>query len=551
MLDNSIQNIKYSDFVSELNKFVSLKYQINNQTLPIIQSELVFFKNLSEIKRIPVCYKLLQEKFMNKIIKLYDYFPNLIQELLKEIYNTFNFEMYCPNIFIKSIKNLIYYYGIGLNLATTRIKKNDIENLFDEIIYLKTICAYLILRKDALNEDFNDYLNQYEEIKLDYEKIKNQFDDFTKDFFTTELFPLFENFKSQLNKNLSSENLYSSPKETQEKLKNIPLKNRTFFYKNEKLIFGEDLYTEFKYYFFPLKNDKIEELKKQICSFLNAKGGRIYIGISDSKIVKGIVMDYKKRDLIRNEIINYTYDFFPKCRTNKIDILFIPIKDNEDNYENNLFVIKIIVHQGETDKLYSMTEKGYNAYLRLPGQCAYLTALEIKDEIIKRNNNPEKALDDTEFQDPEPDNPELNELNKNKKSKLIPQKDYYYYNTSDSYSSENEDSEISSNEEMEDYYYGNQRNQRNQKRKKNTRKKNVYVVKIITFGTSPTIKKLEYIFQNVKYCKKKFLIKEGRVHGFLNFTNLQYAQSIIIQYDNCFYDGCGVRLVLQYNQKDI
>ena len=549
MLYNSIQNVKYSDFLSELNKFVSLKYKINNQTLPIIQSKLVFFKNLSEIKRIPVCYKLLQEKFMKKIIKLYVYFPNLIQELLEEIYNTFNFEMYCPNIFIKSIVNLIYYYGIGLNLSTTRIKKNDIENLFDEIIYLKTIWSDLISRKDTLNEDFNDYLNQYEEIKLDYEKMKNQFDDFTKDFFTTELFPLFENFKSQLNKNLSSDNLYSSPKETQEKLKNIPLKNRTFFYKNEKLIFGEDLYTEFKYYFFPLKNDKIEELKKQICSFLNSKGGRIYIGISDSKIVKGIVMDYKKRDLIRNEIINYTYDFFPKCRTNKIDILFIPIKDNEDNYENNLFVIKIIVHQGETDKLYSMTEKGYNAYLRLPGQCAYLTALEIKDEIIKRNNNPEKALDDTEFQDPEPDNPELNELNiKNKKSKLIPQKDYYYYNTSDSYYSENEDSEISSNDEMEDYYYGNQRNQ---KRKKNTRKKNVYVVKIITFGTSPTIKKLEYIFQNVQYCQKKFLIKEGRVHGFLNFTNLQYAQNIIIQYDNCFYDGCGVRLVLQYNQKDI
>jgi hypothetical protein len=520
MLDNSIQNIKYSDFVSELNKFVSLKYPINNQTLPIIQSKLVFFKNLSEIKRIPVCYKLLQEKFMNKIIKLYDYFPNLIQELLKEIYNTFNFEMYCPNIFIKSIVNLIYYYGIGLNLSTTRIKKNDIENLFDEIIYLKTIWSYLISRKDALNEDFNDYLNQYEEIKLDYEKIKNQFDDFTKDFFTTELFPLFENFKSQLNKNLSSENLYSSPKETQEKLKNIPLKNRTFFYKNEKLIFGEDLYTEFKYYFFPLKNDKIEDLKKQICSFLNAKGGRIYIGISDSKIVKGIVMDYKKRDLIRNDLINYTYDFYPKCRTKKIEIQFIPIKNMKNNkFQNNLYVIKIIVHQGDTDKLYSISSKCYISYLRLPGQCANLTASEIYEEIYQRKINPKIPIKEEEFIDPDPE-----------------------VNLDESISIYSEDNKIKNINKID--FNCNQR-------KAKIFANNLFVVKVKGIGNEISGKELDDIFQGTNCVTKKFFVNNNgysRGYGYLNFANGNDAQNAIDKYDNMRYKHSIFKLAFK-NEK--
>ena len=84
---------------------------------------------------------------------------------------------------------------------------------------------------------------------------------------------------------------------------------------------------------------------------LNSIGGRIYLGITDDKIVKGIFLNYKKRDLIRNDLINYTYDFYPKCRTKKIDILFIPIKNMKKNkFQNTLYVIKIIVHQGDTDK---------------------------------------------------------------------------------------------------------------------------------------------------------------------------------------------------------
>ena len=55
-------------------------------------------------------------------------------------------------------------------------------------------------------------------------------------------------------------------------LKEIPLKNRTSFYKEEQLNEGEDEFTEFKNYYLPLEEDKVEELKRQFCAFLNNKG---------------------------------------------------------------------------------------------------------------------------------------------------------------------------------------------------------------------------------------------------------------------------------------
>ena len=204
-------------------------------------------------------------------------------------------------------------------------------------------------------------------------------------------------------------------------VKNIPLKRRTFFYKDEELIFGEDLYIEFKNYKIPFSSQNIEEIKKQICGFLNSKGGRIYIGIDDKKIIKGIQLDYKKLDETRNNIINYTFEFFPKCRTNKIEVLFIPIKSG-NTYIKNLYVIKIIIHQGDTNQLYSVIEKGgFISYMRLSGQCANLTAQEIRDEIIHRNQYPEKAINDNEFKDPLPENPNLtkNDFNINQLNTLI------------------------------------------------------------------------------------------------------------------------------------
>ena len=194
-------------------------------------------------------------------------------------------------------------------------------------------------------------------------------------------------------------------------LKGIPLQKRTFFYHKEKLIYGEDVQIEYKNFSFPFNDKHKEEFKKQICAFLNSKGGRIFIGITDDKIVNGISLNYHEKDKNTNDIVNLTYDFYPKCRT-YVDVCFIPIKSKDNKYIKNLYVIKIIVSQGETNQLYSYTSKGFMSYLRLKGQCIFLTAEEIKKELSKREKDPEKQINPNEFKDPEPDNPELVIANK-------------------------------------------------------------------------------------------------------------------------------------------
>ena len=91
-----------------------------------------------------------------------------------------------------------------------------------------------------------------------------------------------------------------------DKIKNIPLKDRDFLYKGEELKEeNEDI--EFINNYYPLSKDKIEEIKRQYCGFLNNKGGFIYLGITELRIVRGIYLDYKGRDNIKNELVNYTY----------------------------------------------------------------------------------------------------------------------------------------------------------------------------------------------------------------------------------------------------
>ena len=175
---------------------------------------------------------------------------------------------------------------------------------------------------------------------------------------------------------------------TEEELKELrkqPLKNRTFFYKNEYIIEGEDEFTEFKNYFYPLDEEQEQEIKRQYCGFLNSKGGRIYIGIKDLKIATGIQLTYKEQDSFRNTLVGYGNEFYPKCRLDKIKVYFIPIKNSfTKKFIHNLFIVKIIIFPGDPFSLYSMTSEGYKSAKRLQGQTVNLSADEIFQEINQR-----------------------------------------------------------------------------------------------------------------------------------------------------------------------
>ena len=76
----------------------------------------------------------------------------------------------------------------------------------------------------------------------------------------------------------------------------------------------------------------------------------------------------------------------------------------DKKFINNLYVVKIIVLKGESNILYSMTNKGFNSAIRLQGQCANLSAEEIYKEIIRRGAIKNDYIDlENEFKDPEPE----------------------------------------------------------------------------------------------------------------------------------------------------
>lgn len=198
-------------------------------------------------------------------------------------------------------------------------------------------------------------------------------------------------------------------------------RNRTSFFQNEFISYEEDESIEYKCYNLPLRisyqngfscgedqhtQKLVDNLKKQICGLLNNKGGRVYIGINDDRKVDGVFLNPKQRDETRNTLINLTSDFYPKCRTDKIKISMIPVKNAAGEYINNKYIVKIIVKKGDSCKLYSVSSKFYKSYMRLHGQCVELSSIEIEKEIIERNNKKEEISNSNNFDnfiDPEPE----------------------------------------------------------------------------------------------------------------------------------------------------
>ena len=518
-----------------------------------IEENLKQMNFLIEERGIIVTYYLLSENFFDAIIKLFfeDKLNELVQKVVKNIFESFNVNMLCCNP-TYSFQQKIKEYGIDIELNETRKERTEIETLFDKVSSLKS--NWEVLRQITIEEDKNDMedteMNYYTNLRdalIDcintMNNLKNHnYKSYVLEFFH-ELIISIDNFRrvkfndlinidgnnqnkiQTLNPILNNINSNSKKKNNYDvylnaDIKKIELKKRTFFYLNEKLKYGEDIEIEFKLYGVPFTQFQIEELKKQICAMLNSKGGRIYIGITDEKIVKGVYLNYKNKDMVRNDLVNYTYDFFPQCRRNKIKIQFIPIKNMKRNqFQNNFYVIKIIVHQGDTDKLYSITNKGYISYLRLPGQCANLTASEIYEEIYQRKINPKIPIKEEEFIDPDPE-----------------------VNLDESISIYSEDNKIKNINKID--FNCNQR-------KAKIFANNLFVVKVKGIGNEISGKELDDIFQGTNCVTKKFFVNNNgysRGYGYLNFANGNDAQNAIDKYDNMRYKHSIFKLAFK-NEK--
>lgn len=87
---------------------------------------------------------------------------------------------------------------------------------------------------------------------------------------------------------------------------------------------------------------------ENICGFLNSKGGVLYIGITDDCIIKGVVLSYKDRDLVKQMVSTETGRFYPIVLYDQLRVKFVPVYNYKaDKPILDLYVIKIIVLKGK------------------------------------------------------------------------------------------------------------------------------------------------------------------------------------------------------------
>ena len=529
LLNSSFSNQKI--FIDLIQKSINESLNQNEIYISLLQKLNKIIPDIIQQLGIPFCELLNEQRtILNYYYDLYFQSNSFHKNILLNFINIFNYESIENNLAYDYIEKLQNKAPNTCSLLKTQKRKNKkgIENFYDEIISLFSNLRIRINIEDNFDDEILKYfesaikkksenLKQFEKenkfpkatIEFFQEKIKNLeclFNDINKD--KDKLKEHNNKFNKQLIKNslpMNTEiNLNNSEfniEEILKELRDIPLKNRTSFYKDEQLSEGEDEFTEFKNYYLPLTEEKGEELKRQFCAFLNNKGGRLYLGINDQKTVKGVILNYKKCDNLRNLLVNYTYDFYPKCRLDKIKVYFIPIKSMKNNkFINDLYVVKIIVLQGDPNVLYSMTTKGFISAIRLQGQCANLTAEEITKEIIRRGKLSEtkKSINlyyaNNQFNDPEPE------------------KNY-----------ENEHENTESIDSSGDIII----NDKNQINKIN--KKDIFVVEVKNIDQNLDI---NYVYDTFKDCGsfyQKFYSKDGksRGYGLLKFSDDNIGLSAI------------------------
>lgn len=180
---------------------------------------------------------------------------------------------------------------------------------------------------------------------------------------------------------------------------------RTNFVLGEILSEDESHSVEYKDYPYPFEEVLLNVLRKTINGFLNRRGGRIYIGIDDDRVVRGIQLLSKDRDNLKQQIYMMIKAFEPPIKNDElVSTHFIPVLNSKDGeVVPGFFVVKIIVKQGDPKVLYSELSHCFQAWIRNDAQVLALSAREIAEQIWKRQVNPGLKVPDSEFDDPKPD----------------------------------------------------------------------------------------------------------------------------------------------------
>ena len=554
-------------FLIELNNKLSsfLKNNKNNEESLLIEELITKLPEIISILGIPFAYHFLnQDNVLIKFLSLYyQQYEEKVSKIFKACLNIFSFSLYYD--YINSLKFELIEIGIiqkieeysnkNCNMNPEQVIFENISSMLNKLKQLKDIG----IDKDNISKFENDYNDIIKEINNLHTKMKISLAQIE---FYEELIKPFGDYLKSMHKNKN--NIKEEEKNTELKLStndenkniikekdpilDIPLEKRTFFYKDEKIKESRNQMIEFKQFSFPLNQDNRDEIKRHLCSFLNAEGGRLYIGINEKNIVEGIVLDYKRRDIIRNKLINLTFDFYPKCRVDKIFVYFIPIKELKTKiFLPKKYIIKIRIYPGSPEVLYSMTNKGgYYSTIRRNGECIDLDSIEIYNEIIRRdeyrnilnNNDNSYILKENEIKDPEPEinlldleNDEKNETPKAKPSSI---------------SSNNNNLNNTKKIIIE-------RSINAHKAIKGNAKKNLIIkegtitIKVTNIDENLPLNEVNKAFNGCKCSSQKFF-KTG--YGYVNFSNLNDANNCLVNYEGKKLGNKKLKLIIGKMEKN-
>ena len=515
-LSNNLINQK--NFIMNLNTIIDINSSGIKDLIPLFESINKILPELINYLGIPFCDIINETNILNYYLNTYINTKQIeIKRILISFIQVFNFlanDIMLGDTLIQQLSNYDNdFKEISKNKRNTKTpleeiydilnstyKKSDLQNkakikkdLLEKINELEkkrccSVSAIQYLKEKIISID--NYIRIIDIKSNKNANVFNNINQFINIFKTNNIFKM---------KNIYKNNIIMN--EEINKVKNIPLKDREFLYKDEELIDEENEYTEFKQYSYPFSQEKIDEIKRQYCGFLNSHGGRIYIGINDFRIVKGINLDRKAYESIKNDLINYSKDFYPTCKIDKINVYFLTLKHSKTNkVMSDLYVIKIIVMPGEPYNLYSINNKGgYISALRLPGQCINLTGEEILTELMKRTNLLKQKYINNK-----------NEINDTKKNEF-----------------EEFDEEINEDDKESD------------SEDKNNKKNIIYIVKISNIDKNLKIKDINKNFTGCGCKLQKFPADKGKSKGYgeIHFTKKTTAKHLIQKLNNSNLGG--------------
>ena len=551
--------------------------------------------NNSDALNIPFFYQLIKEEEFSKTMIANFYFNGLykneIVELIKKIVDIFNFED--PEKELKNPTNQYFKELIDLGLIEQkdlkeeekRLSLSEEEEIFLEIVWL--LSAWKQYRELGIENDTKNFLDKHlENCENNLNMLRSEKDipKATIEFYE-EIYKEIKDFQENRNPKNIKENYNKqggkkgimTPSQIKQdilELRKKPLEDREYFYKDEKISGAEDEKTEFKNYYFPLGKGKREELIRQICSFINSSGGKLYIGIDDERSIKGVPTD-GDINFYNNLIFSMVEDFSPKIEPKEfLKFYAIPVKDNNDGIIiDKLFVFKLIIKRGDPSILYSSSSKKLNSTIRLQGQCANLTAEEICKEIIERNKKKltrNKINNDDDFDKKEPtpipiqqhivNNEEKKKNNSQKKNEvkkefnIIKEKntknkneindnviinendnDIVIDNNKEKNDEENDIVGLNKNNDFEDSRNSNTINKKKKNKKKNIKKNknNTFKVEVTNIDKNIDEKVLYELFKDFNCDNMNFYkLQNGMSNGYLDFQNEEDANNCVNTFNN-------------------